>query len=126
MPLQVHQGKDILSHLGNENSLSSKVASVQGCITIIHIGLATLKGCYAFSGDTVKVSAVLSTPLGDIELGSAVIDTNNPKITLGGSIDGFKAEASFAFDFKSLNLEICGKACAPFVGCAEGCTNIRF
>ena len=125
MTLKLHQ-TDILPHLGTDASLSSQVASVQGCITIISIGVASLKGCYAFSGDTIKVSAVLSTPLGDVDLGSATLDIKNPKLTLGGSIDGFKAEASFAFNFDTKVLEICGKACAPFVGCAEGCTSIQF
>jgi hypothetical protein len=46
-------------------------------------------------------------------------------INLTGPIDGFKAEASFAFDFNKLALEICGKACAPFASCAEGCTTIH-
>lgn len=124
MPITQHK-TDILAHIATDTSLSAKVASINGCITIITIGVASLEGCYAFSGDTIKVSAVLKTPLGNVELGSAVLDIKNPKITLGGSIDGFKAEASFAFDFNKLTLEICGKACAPFVGCAEGCTTIH-
>ncbi len=124
MPVKQHT-TDILPHIANDTSLSAKVASIQGCITIITIGVASIEGCYAFSGDTIKVSAVLKTPLGNIELGSAILDTKNPKITIGGSIDGFKAEASFAFDFNQLALKICGKVCAPFAGCAEGCTTIH-
>jgi hypothetical protein len=120
-----HHTTDILTHIATDTSLSAKVSSIGGCITIITIGIASLEGCYAFSGDTIKVSAVLKTPLGNVELGSAILDTKNPKITLGGSIDGFKAEASFAFDFNKLILEICGKACAPFAGCVEGCTAIH-
>lgn len=125
MPIKQHKD-DILSHISSATSLSSKVASIKGCITIITIGVASLEGCYAFSGDEVKVSAVLKTPLGNIDLGSAALDINNPKFTIGGSIDGFTAEASFAFHFSNLSLEICGKLCAPFAGCTSGCTTINF
>lgn len=122
--IQYHK-ENILAHVADDNSLSSKVSSVKGCITVISLGVANVKACYSLSGDNINLSVKLDTPLGDINLGSATIDPANPKVTLKGGVDGFKAEVTISFDFSTYELKLCGKVCAPFAGCASGCTSIH-
>lgn len=71
------------------------------------------------------VTAKLKTPVGDVDLGSITLSTEHTTATIGGSITGFNAEATFTFNYSQLRLEICAKACAPLVGCTSGCITIH-
>lgn len=121
MPIKSHK-EDILSHINAAGTLASKVSSTNGCITL----LGMIQVCYAITSDSVKITAKVHTPFGDIDLGSATLDAKHPSITLGGGAFGFKAELTITLTIKDLSLEICGKLCAPFAGCTSGCTTIHF
>lgn len=121
-----YQQEDQLDHIANEDSLSARAASVAGCITLFSIGFASLEVCYSVNGDSVYVKVTLKTPVGDVDLGSATLDANNPSVTLGGGIAGFKAEVTLTLHLNVPSLEICGKLCAPWVGCTSGCFTINF
>ena len=120
MPIKTH-AEDILSHIDSEATVAGKAVSLSGCVTILHV----IEVCYSISGDAIKITAKLKTPLGDVELGSVTLDPQHTTAKLGGSLDGFKAEVTLTFDYSKLSLEICGKACAPIVGCTSGCTTIH-
>ncbi len=125
MPITYHK-EDILAHVDTtEKTVSAQATSISGCITLLSISVASLQVCYSISGNQIKVTATLKTPLGDADIGSVVLDPNNPKATIRGGIDRFKAEVTLTFDFSALRLEICGKACAPLAGCASGCTTVH-
>lgn len=112
---------DILAHINSHHHLSARATSVKGCITLLDV----IEVCYSLSSDEVKVTATLKTPLGNVNLGSVTLNARNPTATLGGHIDGFKAEVTVSIDFQTLELKICGKACAPIVGCKSGCTSVH-
>ena len=127
MTAVMHHPEDILAQIDTkaapaELALSTEqVASPSGCITL----LSVISVCYQVSDNAIDITASLKTPLGDISLGKIHIDPQHPTATIGGGINGFKAEVTATFDFSTRVLELCGKACAPFVGCTSGCTSIH-
>jgi len=52
-----------------------------------------------------------------VQIGSGTINAQNPSITVGGSVDGFKAEAKVTLGMNPLQIVIVLTICAPFVGC---------
>ena len=124
MPVKTHKD-NILKQVAHEQSVSAKVASPMACITLGAFYGLSLQVCYQISGDLIKLAVKLSTPLGEIDLGSITIDPKNPKACLNGGIDSFTAEMCAEFDFSSLTLKLTAKLCAPFVGCWEGSTEIK-
>lgn len=106
-------------------TLAEVVTVSQSCITLLSFSGASIQVCYGISGNSVQVKAVLSTPVGDITLGSATLDAQHPTITLGGGAFGFKAEVTISFDVSTLTLNITASVCAPFVGCKSGSTSIK-
>lgn len=138
MDLKLHS-EDILPHIDTtdagsavafaqepaEGTLEARTAVSDSCITLFSIAGASIKVCYAISGDNITITAVLDTPIGNITLGKAVLNAQHPKITLGGSIGSFKAEVTVEYDVATSVLKISGKICAPFVGCKSGGTSIH-
>lgn len=112
---------DILPHISAPHHLAARASSSHGCVTL----LGMIQVCYTLSNDEVKISVELKTPLGSVSLGSATLNVNNPSVTLGGGIAGFKAEVTISINFQTLELKLCGKLCAPFAGCTSGCTSIH-
>ncbi|MCM2678491.1 hypothetical protein [Echinimonas agarilytica] len=64
----------------------------------------------------INVNAVLAKPLGNVTLGSATLNLENPTVKLGAGIAGFKTKVGLALDINAGTLKISGKLCAPFVG----------
>jgi hypothetical protein len=115
MPVRLVQD-DTLSHLKAEEGLAAKVASVNGCFTVVSV----VELCYRVESDAIHVSAKLKTPLGDVDLGRCALSLENPSCTLGGGMFGFKAEVELTFDVKAMSLHVRATACVPYVGCAVG------
>jgi len=113
--------EDILPQVGGPDSLITRASSINGCITL----LGVLKICYSLSTDSVSISAELDTPFGTASLGSCTLNLQHTECVLGVDKWGFKAQVTISFDFSTLVLTLCGKVCAPFVGCKEGCTSIH-
>lgn len=112
---------DILPHISAPHHIAARASSTNGCITL----LGMIQVCYSLSNDEVKVTAELKTPLGNVSLGSATLNANNPSVTFGGGVAGFKAEITVSINFQTLELKLCGKLCAPFAGCTSGCTSVH-
>ncbi len=108
---------DILAHIDGPETLAGQVVANAACITL----LGVLKVCADVQGSKVKITVYLA----GIEIGSGVVDLKNPSITIGGGAAGFKAEVKITLKTNPLALEICGKVCAPFVGCKSGCTTLH-
>ena len=117
--------ENILTHIVDDNSLTSKVSSLAGCINVISYAGAGLKVCYTISGDKIIIEAILTTPFGDYDIGKATIDPQNPKVTIGGSFHGFTAEVEISFEFETYLLELSAKICVPFVGCKSGSVSVN-
>jgi hypothetical protein len=117
--------KNILTHIVDDNSLTSKASSLHGCINVASYMGAGLKVCYTISGNNIILKAILTTPLGDHEIGRATIDPKKPTVKIGGSFHGFTAEVKITFDFKTYELKLCSKICVPFAGCKSGCVSVH-
>ena len=79
--------------------------------------------CIAFSYQppaTVKIEVTL---LG-VEIAGCDLNLSNPSCTVGGSIDGFTAQATLTLEQNPLRLDIDAKLCAPFAGCKSWHTTI--
>ncbi len=113
--------QDILPHINASDSLAQMVSSISGCITVLAFAGCKLDACYEIHNNAADVQAILKTPIGDVSLGKATLDWQHPKVTLGGGIDSFKAEVTIELLRDPIRIKVCGKVCAPFVGCASGC-----
>jgi hypothetical protein len=118
--------EDVLSHIAGPETFAARASAINGCVTVITIGVASVEVCWQLSGDEVIITSELKTPLGNVELGRCVISPSDPHCTVGASIDGFKAEVTLTANFSNLTLTIEGTACAPIVGCATGSVTIHF
>ncbi len=109
----------------NIDSVAAKSASFNGCVTLLPFGLANLTVCYSLSGDSLKLTPTLNTPVGNVPLGEInFIPHSGTAGKLEGSIGGFKAEIQAFFDFAGLSLSIDASICVPFLGCESGSINI--
>lgn len=133
MPVQLSQ-EDTLPHIDfandqmdaeDPNALRNRVSSVDGQITIVAAFGCKVVLNYSFTTSALNVSLVLETPVGNVTLGSGTLNPSNPSFTIGGSINGFKAEATVSLDFSSLVLTAQGEVCAPFLGCKKGQVSIH-
>ncbi len=138
MPVTLHH-EDTLAHIPSTkadegvtttnpapgHTLEARSAVSDSCITLLSFAGASIKVCYSISGDNITISVVLSTPLGDITIGKAVLNAQNPTVTLGGGFAGFKAEVTLSYDVKTSVLTIEGKVCAPLAGCKSGSVHIH-
>ncbi len=102
---------------GQARNLSETVASPSGRIVIVSAFGCSLVLNWQFTSSAVQVTLTLETPVGSATLGSATIDPSNPTVTIGGSVGGFKAEATLSFNFSTLVLSFSAQVCAPFLGC---------
>lgn len=85
--------------------------------------------CFEWSFGVAKIEACvdLSPPRVDLTLyilgakvAQATIDRDHPCVTLGGSIDGFKAVAKICLKFdKPVKIVIDAELCAPLVPCKK-------
>lgn len=80
---------------------------------------------YSFGPLSLQINIVLETPVGNVTLFSGALNPTTPTITIGGSIDYFKAEATVSFDFSTKVLTASGEVCAPIVGCKSGSVSIH-
>lgn len=99
------------------NTLEARAAATNGCVGF----LSVLQICWEFKGNAIDVTLKL---LG-VTIGQGTLSPTNTTIKLGGSAAGFTAEVTLTLDITALSLKICGKACAPIVGCKQGCTTIH-
>lgn len=124
---------DTLSHIeygdkidaDDPKLLRNQVSATNGRIVIVSAFGCSLVLDWSFGADGVHVRVVLETPVGSITIIDTTLNASNPSITLGGSIDSFKAEATITFDFSKLELTGTGEICAPFVGCKKGSFSLK-
>jgi hypothetical protein len=127
MSAVTYQSEDILKEIDTKVLTEApvlsaeQVASPAGCITL----LGVIEICYQVAHNAIDITVYLTTPIGKILIGHIHLDPQHPSVTIGGGVDGFKAEVTATFDFGTHVLKLCGKACAPFVGCKSGCTEIH-
>lgn len=120
-----YYANDILPHitsagaqaLSTTGDLESRATFSAACVTLVAFAGCTLKVCIDLAGSCVKLSAVLGTPLGDLQLGSAQMCPDRPCIKLGGGLGPFKAELEACLVLSPLGVRLKATICAPFVGC---------
>ncbi|GGA06743.1 MAG: hypothetical protein COW16_10195 [Sphingomonadales bacterium CG12_big_fil_rev_8_21_14_0_65_65_10] len=125
--------KDTLSHIDygekidadDPKLLRNQVSATDGRIVIVSAFGCSLVLNWSFGADGVHVQVVLETPVGSVTIIDTTLNASKPSITLGGSIDSFKAEATITFDFSNLELSGTGEVCAPIVGCKKGSFSIK-
>ena len=64
------------------------------------------------------VTVRLTTPLGNIMLGSVAINPMNPTAVISGGNEGYKAK--IYLDLQDFRLKLNGMICIPFYGCKMG------
>lgn len=107
------------------NLLANQVSSISGSITIIAAFGVALVLDYSVSLSGINIQIVLKTPVGSKVLVNVELTPSKPSITVGGSIDGFKAKATVSFDFGTKVLSAEGEVCAPLVGCKKGKVSVH-
>lgn len=126
--------EDTLSHIDYDNKdldhndpnlLSNQVSAVSGSITIVAAFGVSLVLDWEVGLSEISIRIVLKTPVGSKSLISVELTPTNPKVKVGGSIDGFKAEAEVSVDFSTKKLTASGEVCAPLVGCKKGSVSVN-
>lgn len=110
--MAIAASKNNLAHL-KEGQLDEK--TFQQFCNSFSISALTIKYCIDLSVPEITVEIYL---LG-VKIGGGTINKNNPSITIGGSVDGFKAEVTLTADFNKDQLLYKVTLCAPFVGCKD-------
>jgi hypothetical protein len=95
-----------------DDPAAAKAIFFKRCIDF-SVGPLALHACL----DTTVPSVSLQITLLGVTLGDCELSTQHQQCTIGGSIDGFKAELDVTLDQNPLQLVINGQLCAPFVGC---------
>jgi hypothetical protein len=72
--------------------------------------------CISFSYQP-PASVLIEATLAGIKIASCDLNLSKPDCTIGGSIDGFTAQASLALQTNPLALRIDAKVCVPIAGC---------
>ena len=116
MSVTIHK-EDVLSHINGPETLAGQVATTSACISL----LGALKVCADVQGSNVNLEVYLM----GVKIGGGTVSIDHPSITIGGGAAGFKAEVKISLKTNPYALEICGKVCAPFVGCKSGCTTLH-
>jgi len=105
-------GKSVQLYDPNDQE-SLKQTLFKKCIDF-GVGPLSIHGCVDLAGPTVSVEVtLLGITLAHCELSLA----NHQSCTIGGSVDGFKAELDLSLADNPLQLTIDGQLCAPVVGC---------
>lgn len=86
------------------------------------VGPLSIEFCYDLSVPSISASVKL---LGVI-LGTCMINPNDPKCTLSGSVDGFKAEATIDVNFGEKKITLIVELCAPVIGCKDYPATLNF
>jgi hypothetical protein len=110
--MAITASKNNLSNV-QEGQLDAK--TFQQFCNSFSISALTIKYCIDLSVPEITIEIYL---LG-VKIGGGTINTNNPSITVGGSVDGFKAQATIAADFSKDQLSYKVTLCAPIVGCKD-------
>ena len=100
---------------------SAEAVLFQQCVNW-SIGVLSVQACI----DTSVPSVSLTVTLAGFQLANCTLSPSNPSCTVGGSVDGFKAEVSITFDPNAPSITISGQLCAPFVGCKSFSVTIPF
>ena len=86
------------------------------------VGPLLIEFCYDLHAPSVSATIKL---LG-ATLGTCSINPSKPQCTLGGSVDGFKAEVTIRVNFDQKIITITAELCAPFAGCKDYSHTIHF
>ena len=105
--------------------LVNQISSISGTITILAAFGASLVLDYRASLKAINFQIVLQTPVGSKVLASGELTRSDPTVTVGGSIDSFKAKATVSMDFLTAVLTAEGEVCVPVIGCKKGKVSIR-
>lgn len=82
--------------------------------------------CNSFSVGPVRINYCidLTVPqitfeiyVAGVRIGGGTINPQNPSVTIGGSVDGFKVEATLTADFPARQLKYKIVVCVPILGC---------
>jgi hypothetical protein len=100
---------------------SAEAVLLKQCINW-NAGPLSVHACLDTSGPSVSVEVTL---LGH-KIGSCTLSPSKQDCSIGGSIDGFKAEVKLGLQTNPLGLAISAKVCAPIVGCKSFTVHIPF
>ena len=98
-------------------------ASVEAAMLQQRGGICFGPLCVSFSFQPPASIKIDVTLLG-VQLASCDLNLSNPDCTIGGSVDGFKAQVSLGLLTNPLRLSINAELCAPIVGCKTWRTTI--
>ncbi len=116
----VHDGET--RRLYDPNDLASVEAVMfQRCVDW-SIGVLTVSACIDTSVPSVSVKVTL---LG-VTIASCTLSPDNPGCTVGGSVDGFKAEVNLRLQQNPWAIVISGELCVPLAGCKSFSVTIPF
>ncbi len=88
-------------------------ASFQQFCNSFSVSALTIKYCLDLSIPQITIEVYLA----GVRIGGGTINAQNPSITIGGSVAGFKAEVTLKADFSKDNVTYSITLCAPIVGC---------
>jgi|GEM_PF-5053394 hypothetical protein len=101
---------------------SAEAVLLRQCVNWGYGEVLRIHACLDTSGPSVSVEVTL---LG-YKIGSCSLSPSKQDCSIGGSIDGFKAEVKLGLQMNPLALVISGKVCAPVVGCKSFSVTIPF
>ncbi|HEX6036408.1 hypothetical protein [Longimicrobium sp.] len=90
-------------------------AALQQYCNSFSLGPITIQYCV----DPGVPQVTYTVTLLGVSIGSGVLDTNDPSVTLGGSVAGFKAQITLAASFTEDQVTYDITLCTPFGGCTE-------
>jgi hypothetical protein len=103
--------------LAAASSVTDVVASMENAFLAqcrdLSFGPLAIHACIDFAALTFSVEVRL---LGRV-IGRCELSPNDQQCTIGGSLDGFKAEVNLNLDVNPLRLSIAPEVCVPFLGC---------
>jgi len=100
---------------------SAEAALLQQCINW-GLGPLSIHACL----DTSVPSVSIQVTLIGYTIGSCTLSPTKQDCSIGGSLDGFKAEVKLGLKTNPLALVISGTVCAPIVGCKSFSVTIPF
>lgn len=121
-----HAKEDILPHISAQENTQAEIFAFTPASSGSYTFFSLVKIEWHLENSQLSVSANLTTPLGDVKLGSVSLTREHATAKLGGGKFGFKAEVELTADFNASNLLIKATACAPKSGCKSGSTTVHF
>jgi hypothetical protein len=79
------------------------------------IGVLTINYCVDVSVPQVTFTVTL---LG-VQIGSGTLNAQNPTVTIGGSVSGFKAQVTLSADLSKKQITYDITLCVPIAGCKQ-------